>query len=484
MKTLGYKIDYAGGIIQYANKNIRAVNNKIEYKNTNALSIPVLVYHGIPNQSDHSLTNITAKTFQEHLFALKREGYNTITTQDFLSYLQGKKNVPEKSIMITFDDGRNDSYKIADPILDALNYKAVMFVIGRYPLLNERSNYYLTRNQLIEMNNSGRWDIEAHSYDGHNSYFTSPLEQNGHFFSHKIWLFGENRLETDQEFEARVDADLAKVKQDLGDTLKKTVNSFAFPYGDYGQNSTNFSLAKTITVQDTAKLYSLAFYQNVPGKYYSSNYFLPQFKDNPFYLVTRISIDPLWSGQDLIETLRKSEAKILPYDDTFSRDNGWIRIWGELTKNQNMLSLHAGKDETGASVMLDGSRLWSNYTLTATANSPRQQGIYVWTRLQDERDNASCNFGNNFINIEQTVDGVQRIIKGADFKKTIIPNNDFSIKVDVKDRNITCTLNDTYSVSSTFLDEKLSTGGIGFKTWEKTPGESSLIIKNVHVAEI
>lgn len=482
LKTLTYKVDFAGGIVPYINNKVS--NNKIEYKNTNAPSIPVLVYHGIPNQSDHSLTNITSETFKNHLFALKNAGYNTITTEELFSYLQGKTKLPEKSIMITFDDGRNDSYKIADPILDALNYKAVMFAIGRYPLLNERSSYYLTRNQLIEMSNNGRWDVEAHSYDGHNSYFTSPTEQNGHFFSHKIWLFGENRLETDQEFQTRIDQDLLKAKQDIGEALKKTIDSFAFPYGDYGQNSTNFSLAKNIVVQDTAKLYSLAFYQNVPGKYYSSNYFLPEYKDNPFFLVTRINTNPEWSGQDLVETLRKGEAKPLPYDDNFSKDNGWVRIWGELTHSSSTMSLQAGKYETGASVILDGSRLWSNYTLTATVNSPRQQGIYVWARLQDERDSASCNFGNSFINIEQTVNGVQRIIKGNDFKQTIIPTKDFSIKVEVKDRNITCTLNNTYSVTSAFLDEKLSTGGIGFKTWEKNPGESSLVIKNLHVTEI
>ena len=482
VKTIGYKSDYVGGVTNFITNFSDAVNTKVTYQKGTAPSIPILVYHGIPNESDNSLINITAEDFKKHIFALKKAGYTTIDTHQLYQYLKGEIKLPEKSIMITFDDGRIDSYTIADPILDAMNYKAVMFAIGRYPLLGERKTYYLSLEQLQKMNSSGRWDVEAHSYDGHNTYFTSPLEQNGHFFSHKIWLTDKNRLETDQEFNSRVFNDLTLVKTDLGKNLKKTIESFAFPYGDYGQNSTNFMGAENITIKDTGSLYNLGFYQIAPETHFTSNYFVPEKKNNSFFLVRRININPKWTGEDLLNTLDKSSAKTLPYSDDFSVDRGWIRIWGNLTLNKNSLNLKAAPEETGGSIVLDGSRLWKDYTVTATVRSDQQSGVYVWVRYADDNNNASCDFGKNFIHIEQTVNGKKSIIQGTNFKNTILTaNTNYFIKVQVKDRTISCTLNDTLLVTTPFMDTSLVSGGLGFKTWETTPGQSSLTLQRIDV---
>lgn len=485
LKTLEYKIDFSGGVASFLGEIPQALSKQIQFqRSASALSIPVLVYHGIPNESDHSVTNITVDAFKAHIFALKRAGYNTITTDQLLSYLQGKIKLPDKSIMITFDDGRVDSLNIADPLLNAVGYNAVMFAIGKFSLLNDKNSYYLTLDNLKEMNSSGRWDIEAHSYDGHGTYPTSPLEENGHFFSHKIWLVDKNRLETDEEFQSRVQADLGRVKHDLGNSLGKTISSFAFPYGDFGQNNTNFSQAKNLVLNDTKDLYSLAFYQIAPEIHFTSNYFTPENKDDSFFLVRRININPEWSGDDLINTLKKSEAKPLPYIDDFSQDKGWVKIWSSLDIGNNVFHIYADKDQTGASAILDGSRLWGNYYLTAIANSPHRQGVNIWARFQDENNNVSCNFGRNFIHIEETVNGVKTTIQGVNYKYPIIPSGDFPVEVQVKNKNIVCLLNNSLSVKSTFVNDKLSTGGIGFKTWEETKGQSSLTIKDLQVNEI
>lgn len=483
-KALTYRIDYSGNFMNYVEQIPPSLSKEIQYRKLGSPSIPVLVYHGIPNESDHSLVNITLNSFKNHIFALKRAGYNTIDTNQLLKFLQGKIQLPDKSIMITFDDGRVDSLNIADPLLSAVDYKAVMFAIGRYSLLNERSGYYLTRDNLKEMNTSGRWDIQAHSYDGHGSYYTSPIEQNGHFFSHKIWLTNENRLETDQEFETRISSDLEKVKKDLGAVLGKEITSFAYPYGDYGQNSTNYSQAENTVLKDTEKNYSLGFYQISPENHFTANYFIPRKKDNSFFLIHRMNINPEWSGEDLINAIKKGEQKPLPYDDDFSEDKGWVNIWSGLSFKDNALNLFAENGQTGSSAVLDGSRLWDNYFLNTTVNSPHQQGIYVWARFQDEKNNASCNFGKDFIHIEEIVNGVKKVVQGTNYKMPIIPKGDFSIEVQVKGRSISCIINNTLSVETTFLDESLSDGGIGFKTWEETPGQSSLTIKNLHVTEI
>ena len=486
----------------YFIREFETVKYKYEYNNSNILatpagstlnlsqvsldytkSIPVIVYHGIPYNDVPNQYNITVDSFKNQMFALKVAGYNSITSQDLYKYLRGEITLPQKSILITFDDGRVDSFKMADPVFAALNYKATMFVIGRYSLLAERQKYYLSINQLKEMSDSGRWDIEAHSFDGHESYFTAPGIQDGHFFSHKQWSDSQNRLETNQEFSQRIINDFEKVKTGLENILGKSIQSFAFPYGDFGQNNTNFKDATNINTQESQKLFSLDFYQNSPAQRFRNNYLLPEQINNTFFLVKRININTQWTGLDLINELDKTTAKNLPYIDNFFRDNGWLTSWGKLTVEQGKFTLNAESGQTGGTTILDGSRLWKNYSIKASVTSPNLSAVYIWARFQDDDNNAACNFSNGFIHIEQTVDGVESTIQGLIDKKLKMKSNEFQVEVRVKGREIQCILNNIV-VKTSFLDRKLSTGGIGLKTWTAKSSTASLIVKNLEVKSI
>ena len=67
--------------------------------------------------------------------------------------MKGEKNLPEKSFLLTFDDGRKDSYYPVDPILKALDYRAIMFVISGRSLGDEKevSPFYLSSSELKRM---------------------------------------------------------------------------------------------------------------------------------------------------------------------------------------------------------------------------------------------------------------------------------------------------------------------------------------------
>src|SRR3989339_479020 len=104
------------------------------------LSIPGLLYHGIIDKPDGA--NILLENFKDQMFALKKAGWQTISIEDFYAFTRGEKQVPDKSFLLTFDDGRKDSYYPVDPILKALDYNAVIFVISKYSL-GQSSNYYL-----------------------------------------------------------------------------------------------------------------------------------------------------------------------------------------------------------------------------------------------------------------------------------------------------------------------------------------------------
>ncbi|MFA6094894.1 MAG: polysaccharide deacetylase family protein [Candidatus Paceibacterota bacterium] len=447
-----------------------------------AESIPVIVYHGLPNIDDGSEVNISANTFKDQMFALKKHGYTTVTTNELFSFLRGDIALPEKSVMISFDDGRVSSFDTADPILTAADFKAVMFAITRFPQDSEgRNNYYLSMNELKQMEKSSTWDIQSHSYDGHGStYPLSPTEKSGHFFGFKQWLIDENRLETDGEFEARIQNDLQLAKNGLEKDINKQVTGFAVPYGDYGQNETNFSGTAESVLRIAKDYYNLFFFQNAPGHRFTQNYFLDKDKGNDFFLVKRINANSL-SGAELIASLERSSPKPLPFTDTFTKDSGWIVTWGDVAINNNSLQISALPNESGATVILDGTRLWKSYSVTSTVNSPAKSGVYLWLRFQDDNNNIACNFSNGFIHIEQTVNGIKKVTQGSRDTAITIPAGDFKVQGSINDRTITCTLNNERTVTDNFADKSLTTGGIGFKTWSEVRSTAKLIIKDLSV---
>src|SRR3989338_10005922 len=261
-----------------------------------AKSIPVLLYNGIIENADGS--NILLEDFKDQMFALKKAGWETITLDDFYAFMRDKKELPDKSFLLTFDDGRKDSYYPVDPILDALDYNAVMFVITKFSLEEKGGNYYLSDKELKRMYLSGRWEIQAHTRDGHELYKIDQEGHLGHFYSNKLWLDDQQRLETDEEFKYRISNDFLTAKNDLKSTLNIDAIAFAYPFGDFGQDSINYKKSLDVIDSEITKLYKLTFYQVWPGKGYIFNY-----QNNSNYPIKRIEVGHDWTPANLLRIL-------------------------------------------------------------------------------------------------------------------------------------------------------------------------------------
>lgn len=121
--------------------------------------VPVICYHYIDKDpSGKSPLIISKEKFRQHLETIKNNGYTTLTMAELNDYLFKDKPIPEKSVVITFDDGSIDNYTNAFPILKEFNMKATMFVISSY---TDRSSF-LTNEQIKEMSDYGI-DIESHT---------------------------------------------------------------------------------------------------------------------------------------------------------------------------------------------------------------------------------------------------------------------------------------------------------------------------------
>ena len=122
--------------------------------------IPVLNYHQI-NDVDENMLTVSTTEFEMQMAWLEENGYKTITVSELLNALEGKESLPERPVLITFDDGYIDNYQCAFPILKKHNMKACIFLISEYVSLYPN---YLTWEQLAEMQLSGI-EFGSHTVD-------------------------------------------------------------------------------------------------------------------------------------------------------------------------------------------------------------------------------------------------------------------------------------------------------------------------------
>lgn len=467
MAYLKYKYLYRG---EFAD----AVNTV----NTN--SVPVLLYHGITNVSGKY--NITQRQFAEQMRVLKKAGYETINLSDFYSFMKGEKELPEKTFLLTFDDGRKDSYYGADPILKLFGYSAVMYIptANSFNVNNIGNGYYLDLNQLKLMLKTGRWEIGSHAMQqtGDNV----PVDKGNtraNFLSNKKWLIDENRLETDQEYEDRVNKELTQSKEEIQSILNVPVTSFAYPSSDYGQQSkNNFENAKKIILKYVISNYQMAFQQisSDDGRY-TQNYR----GDNMYYL-HRLEPENDWDGEKLLSSLEPANSKSLPYASALGKMNNWKKIWGIISQTENTVILTTNNEKSGSGAFLDGTRYWENYNYQTTVNGDIVTSVTLYSRYQDEDNNLSCTFTNSYIKISEKIDGKNSILAEIDNENTMI-FKDTVFGVSVNNDIVVCSLGEKELLGANH-HKKIKNGGIGLSIWDPVFQERRVVFSDITAKEI
>ncbi len=130
--------------------------------------VPILMYHYIsepPPAADiyRKDLSVSPETFAAHLDYLQAQGYTTLHLKDLLSYLAtGKPELPEKPVILTFDDGYEDNYLNAFPSLAQRGMTGTFFIITDFATQDRPG--YANWQQLSEMAAAGM-EIGSHSRD-------------------------------------------------------------------------------------------------------------------------------------------------------------------------------------------------------------------------------------------------------------------------------------------------------------------------------
>jgi peptidoglycan/xylan/chitin deacetylase (PgdA/CDA1 family) len=180
-----------------------------------AAGLPVLMYHKIgpaPKGSTLPKLWVSSEDFRKQMAHLKSHGYSTVAFSDIEAARRGEKPLPKKAVLVTFDDGYENNYTEAYPVLRELGLKANLFVVWEtigshnawHDPENEAWQRMATWAQLREMRSSGVFELANHTMR-HSNLSAIPLE--------------------DVRWEVR------EAKARLEDGIGCALPAFAYPYG-------------------------------------------------------------------------------------------------------------------------------------------------------------------------------------------------------------------------------------------------------------
>lgn len=119
-----------------------------------------LSYFGVSRIGDD--VTITTKRFEEHIKALKENGYVTITQQDILDYYLKGKKLPDKSLFLMFEDGYAGTAIFAGKVMEKYNLKATMLTYGDKLAIKDPK--FLTPKDLKQLEKETYWEIGTNGY--------------------------------------------------------------------------------------------------------------------------------------------------------------------------------------------------------------------------------------------------------------------------------------------------------------------------------
>ena len=176
-------------------------------------SLPILTFHAIDDRP--SVTSFSPRVFRHGIARLHENGYKTLRLAEVVNYLKEGKPFPDRSIVITFDDGYRSVFDEAFPVLQQYNMTATVFLTvgeksnselnGRLPSLGKRQ--MLCWKEIMEMHQYGI-DFGAHTLT-HPDLTRLPFEH--------------------------AQSEILDSKAIIEDTLSAPVSCFAYPFGRYDE---------------------------------------------------------------------------------------------------------------------------------------------------------------------------------------------------------------------------------------------------------
>jgi len=188
-----------------------------------SVRLPIIMYHSIDEVSG-SVWSLTAQALEEDLRYLRDNGYETVLPRDLAAYADGTGTLPEKPVMLTFDDGYANNLTAALPLLERYQMDAVVSIIGVFmreptPGVQPRDSGPMDWEQVAALAASPHIELACHTWDLHRAVEGGRQ--------------GCMRLENESvdEYAALFTADIRKFQVKLSAVCGTEALCFTYPHG-------------------------------------------------------------------------------------------------------------------------------------------------------------------------------------------------------------------------------------------------------------
>ena len=204
-------------------------DTEVFFRREKEVQVPIIMYHLVTERDRYvGKYGIRPSELERDLQYLKENGYNTVVMQDLIDFVEKGKRLPDKPIVLTFDDGNASDYKYLFPLLKEYNMQAVISIIGKAIDQNtqEHAKYpsavypNLTWAQVAEMHKDGAIEVQSHGYNVHGRAGSGKLKR-----------------ETAGAYHRRLAADLQKLQDLCEEHLGYQPTTFCYPLGVISKES-------------------------------------------------------------------------------------------------------------------------------------------------------------------------------------------------------------------------------------------------------
>ena len=193
--------------------------------------VPILMYHHLSEDVTNS-EMVSPEQFEAQIRALAEAGYTGISFDELQAYVLRGELLPEKPVVITFDDGYRSNYTLAYPILQKYGMKATIFAIGvsfgkdHYKDTDYTITPHFGAAEAAEMTASGLISIQSHTYDMHQ---WPPYETGLAVRENILQLPGES----EESYVQALTEDFTRSRALLEGATGQPVDVLAYPAGQY-----------------------------------------------------------------------------------------------------------------------------------------------------------------------------------------------------------------------------------------------------------
>jgi biofilm PGA synthesis lipoprotein PgaB len=196
----------------------------------------VISYHSVLlHPSPNDPLSISQSLFAEQMEYLKSHGYHPVSLDDILKAGEGQVQLPERAVLLTFDDGYTSYYEFVAPLLKEYGYPSLVAIIGAFvdnppanltePLMNWGQIRDVSRSRLVE--------VISHTYGLHKSLQYTPQGNVGAAARVRAYHKDTNSYESEDAFRKRVEADFRAQERLFRKKLGVKPRAVVWPYGRF-----------------------------------------------------------------------------------------------------------------------------------------------------------------------------------------------------------------------------------------------------------